>query len=61
MPGAPFAWTKAGLEVEIGLAAPFSPASIEIVGTWDCHQAKAKYRRRAAFPDHAEKFPDRPI
>jgi hypothetical protein len=43
MPGAPFAWTKAGLELEIGglrrleyLAAPFSPASIvfSVVFLW---------------------------
>jgi hypothetical protein len=43
MPGAPFTWTKARLELEIGLGdlkylvAPFFAisASIKIVGTWD--------------------------
>jgi hypothetical protein len=70
MRGAPFTWTKAGLELEIGFGrlrasggAFFAvSASIEIVGTWDLSpRERPNSGGEREFPDHGEKFPDRPI
>jgi hypothetical protein len=58
MPGAPFTWTKAGIEIEIGfgdfehLAAPFSPPwqVSRLSGLGICHQAKGQIAEESGIP-----------
>jgi len=70
LPSAPFTWTRAGFEREIGfsgfehLAAPSSPSrqrrglsgQIAFVG-----KENAKKADKSSFPDEGKNFPYRPI
>jgi hypothetical protein len=70
LPSAPFTWTRAGFEREIGLsgfehlAAPSSPSRQRRGLSGRSHfvvKANAKKVDESGFPDEGKNFPDRPI
>jgi hypothetical protein len=70
LPSAPFTWTRAGFEREIGfsgfehLAAPSSPSRQRRGLSGRSHfvgKANAKKVDESGFPDEGKNFPDPPI